>query len=138
MNINTSALQGPMLNFATAIALGARWSDDKYLTWPTEPPTFSVVPPDYENDWARCGPIFDEEGIWFAQSTYPDLGSVFAYVGDGRAALLAQTLSGTFGDTRCSAGLRCLVQLKLGNTVDIPDAFAQAHAVPATTSRPKG
>lgn len=136
MRVNTQGLEGHLLNFATAIALGARWTDG-HMAWPTNPPTYSAAPQDFVNDWAACGALFDKEGIWFEPSDYPDLGAVHAFTGQPRFELPTKHHFSAFGDTRCAAGLRCLIQIKLGDSIEIPDEVVAAMPA-AQPSKPRG
>jgi hypothetical protein len=110
MKIKTSELIGPALDWAVAKCEGVA-----ITKYPESPSLFlgsgfNKYRP--ATDWAQGGPIIEREEIavgkgWEQWAAFKD----------------ADTEDGVVGITPLIAAMRCYVESKLGNMVDIPDEF---------------
>jgi hypothetical protein len=116
MKLKTTELTGAALDWAVATCEGAIYHGPSvrpaFWSWPTLPVTYSKSADGYSADWSKCGPIIEREKIavvpcgdhWNAAADDQTL-EVFPY--EGPTALIA--------------AMRCLVTLKLGSEVDVPE-----------------
>ena len=112
MNITTSELRGLQLDYAVALIEGHDYwrVTEKGRVWTDDAFTPST-------DWAQGGPIIEREcievgrqgGEWIACIDVPENG-------DWEAA-------GQYGPTLLIAAMRCFVQSKLGDEVEIPEVL---------------
>ena len=123
--MKTSELTGAALNWAVAKCEGGYNFDATGLPWDVDLSNSN----DVENgavwfkpstDWAQGGPIIEREGIvvnirkecgWIA-------GREFWYLQDKADHNLCST-----GETYLIAAMRCYVELKLGDDVEIPEGL---------------
>lgn len=121
MKIKTSELTDAALDWAAAVAAGHNPRFQPYFV------TLDVirVHSDWDtatqwtpsNDYSQGGPIMDQEGInsYRAMEGANETGW-FAYTFGRRGTELMFN-----GPTRLIAGMRCVVALRLGDEVDVPD-----------------
>lgn len=143
------ALAGDALNWAVAMAVGYPAHNLRLkeagvscveLTRriPDAPPnathTIAYTP---VTQWAEAGPLFAERGVWFERSQFPNHGKVFAYVGaPGVEHREKNTYS--FGPDHLTAGLRCVVALAFGDTIEVPAVLAATATTDAAPALRKG
>lgn len=116
MEIRTSALTGPALNWAVAKAQGAKVEthgspSELFIEWPDNFMFLSFFKPSI--NWPQGGPIIEWELISVEFVEDEEIGSWIAYqMWDGS----------TFdGPTPLIAAMRCYVASKLGDAVDVPE-----------------
>lgn len=74
----------------------------------------NILPP-YSTEWAWCGPLISEFGVWVSET--PVTHQASCETNGGRYVLQ--------GDTPQIAICRAVVASKLGDTVDIPDELME-------------
>ena len=110
MKIKTSELSGVQLDWAVCKARGEHQHPyDEYTpTW--------MANRRYSEDWAKGGPIIEQEGI----SLYLDTNNLWqANIFDDNPAVFFG--SGVEGSTPLIAAMRCYVASKLGDEVEVPN-----------------
>lgn len=119
MKIKTSELTRTALDWAVAKIEGYKpcYTDGRlrpvFRTGLDVEPTW----PNYSTDWAQGGPIIERERITLRVSTMPvlDWAAFYDVPGEYHAHIRKK------GPTALIAAMRCYVQLKLGNEVEIPE-----------------
>jgi len=107
MNIKTSDLIGPALDWAVAKCEGERYSHDTTYNGIGQ----EFPPTNYSTDWARGGPIIEREKL----CVVPQFPSGWAATTDNAKDPIET------GPTPLIAALRCYVASKLGDKVEIPE-----------------
>ena len=100
--MKTSELTGAALDWAVAKCVGQpdEWMADHKRGYINSPST----------DWAQCGPIIERETIDIEWTGIPGAQFFCAIQGKHEQS----------GDTQLIAAMRCYVQSKLGDNVEIP------------------
>lgn len=120
MKIKTRELIDAALDWAVAKCLGwegvicknPAWAVPLYIAT-NDTGLYTYAP---STDWAQGGPLKEREGIVSGPSVKGDF-FAFKPVKDADSAK-------AFGPTELVAAMRCLVAVKLGDEVDIPDELA--------------
>ena len=101
MKIKTSELTGPALDWAVGMAIG------EYKP---------VSVPNYSSDWAQAGPIIERENISIMEEANGLwMGSI------GGCTDFEMPLYQVHGPTPLIAAMRCYVESKLGDEVEVPE-----------------
>lgn len=131
VNIKTSELQGPALDWAVAVALEREYGEGRVVkvcrleatfpAWierensPGSAPYYHRFSP--STDWSQGGPLIERERICVGDSIHPDDNwTATIYVPDEEPWQLD-------GPTPLIAAMRCLVAAKLGDTVEVPEGL---------------
>ena len=117
MKIKTCELNGAMLDYAVAIITNPEWTpEDIWYNTVGYEDTGDIEDVPYEPscDWARCGPIIEQEKIVLINPT-------FTNYFDTESPWLAWMTGDIFGygPTPLVAAMRCFVLSKLGEEVEI-------------------
>lgn len=116
MLIKTSDLIGDALNWVAAKADG---HDEGWLHRQMENPyPSSRGIPALSTSWALAGPIIEREMIEVSPDQYPD----YWYSTINREGVCFNEQ----GPTPLIAAMRCLIASKLGDEIEIPDAFMES------------
>ena len=119
MNVKTSDLIGFALDWAVALCEGKDYLyKDKFAG--------KLLPyrREYSTDWAQGGPIIEREGIELLCNLTAAEASKFKNAHADWQAFYRQrraTHERSFGTTPLVAAMRCYVESKFGNEVDVPD-----------------
>jgi hypothetical protein len=109
--MKTSELTGAALDWALCVALGRT---DMRID-PDDGEMVARDEFDYSTDWAQGGPIIEREGIDICTSTRG--GWIATLITDLEEDVVVRGE----GDTCLIAAMRCFVQSKLGDEVEIPE-----------------
>lgn len=119
MKIQTKELTGAALDWAVATCDG--YSNLRVGAFSSvlvmDPPrveygAVSLSSLNYSTDWAQGGPLKEREGIVSGPSIH---GMFFAF---------KSGVTSAFGPAELVAAMRCLVAVKLGDVIEVPDELA--------------
>jgi len=111
--MKTSELSGAALDWAVA-KCDQEWGDEDALLW-VQDDEYRYHP---STNWAQGGEIIEREkiGLWFSEDAVDNEGNHLR-----QAKWYAELCSVYTGDTPLEAAMRCYVDTRLGDEIDIPE-----------------
>lgn len=128
-SILTKDLIGKQLDWAVAVALGVHWSENGYFVWPIDDQNkypYRATTPNYSTDWAIGGVVADQHDIsMFGMNTWGEGHCAHYHERKTDRGVVGKLTARGYGPTKLIAAMRCLVEEKIGSTVEVPTEITQ-------------
>lgn len=138
MRVKVQHLTIPQLDWVVAKCENHQWRCPQFLEemglrdWLNYEEAWGNPHPSYSTDWAHAGVIIDREHIdlryTFTEGGYRTSASIDAvnariWLPNGNTVFSPENVVQEYGNTALVAAMRCYVTAKLGEEVEIPDAY---------------
>lgn len=124
VTILTKDLVGKQLNWAVDVALGRHWSENGYFSQNADlsrDAIYNSHSPEYSTDWSFGGKVIDDHDISvFGMNTWGEGFCCHYHERKTERGVVGKLTARGYGPTKLIAAMRCLVEEKIGSSIDIP------------------